>query len=300
MEKPDSTIADREYLAGDDLGKLGFLLDSSSFFYRRHPHQGLRSHIFEILSAKDVDTESVGQMDPDLGIRLYPRARPRYMLRILRKRFTALDDVLEEVRLYKLILHYLGPDFIALSTECIVECQGEEKAKIMLCGVQEYVSGVKISPWNLTGRHPLATCFETTCRTRGELADRVARATGSVAIFINRIRRMIAEVGYIPDIAGNGNLIVTPSGKIKIVDINNVVPVRFDESIFLDDRGYPACDKAIEALSLFERKIVGSTKFLPDGLYQHFLAPERVDKVNRVAEQFHQKFRDPGSWQSPA
>ncbi len=86
---------------------------------------------------------------------------------------------------------------------------------------------------------------------------------------------MISEAGHIPDLAGAGNLIITTSGGIRLVDINNISGVSLDPSIHLDEKGYPVCDKSIEALSLIEEKILGRQVDMEADIYKWFLDPER-------------------------
>ena len=100
---------------------------------------------------------------------------------------------------------------------------------------------------------------------------------------------MIAEVRHVPDLAGAGNLVVTKAGQIKLVDINNISAVVFDADILLDDKGYPVCDKSIEALALLEQKITGQAVDPREALYRFFLAPERRRRVTRQEEAFYRR-----------
>ncbi|MDL1960036.1 MAG: hypothetical protein LWW99_11905, partial [Deltaproteobacteria bacterium] len=96
---------------------------------------------------------------------------------------------------------------------------------------------------------------------------------------------------------GAGNLILTRSGNIKLVDINNVSRVSFDSIISLDDRGYPICDKSIEALSLIEQKLLGRFLLRTDPIYDTFLDPERVKEVRALDEEFQLSMAPAMSWQ---
>ena len=95
---------------------------------------------------------------------------------------------------------------------------------------------------------------------------------------------MILQTNRVPDLAGVGNLILTRSGNIKLVDINNISRVSFDRTIPLDDRGYPVCDKSIEALSLLERKLTGRSLDGRDIIYNTFLDPERMKDVKEIVK----------------
>jgi hypothetical protein len=97
---------------------------------------------------------------------------------------------------------------------------------------------------------------------------------------------MIVETQHVPDLAGLGNLIVAPTGSIKLVDINNVSPVIFRRQIDLDDRGYPVCDKSIEALSLLEQGLLGGFSRHEDPIYRIFLVPERMREVEILVKGF--------------
>ncbi len=99
---------------------------------------------------------------------------------------------------------------------------------------------------------------------------------------------MITRTGYIPDLAGIGNLILTRAGDLKLVDINNIVEIKLNDTILLDDRGYPSCDVSIEVLSILERDIL--QKKIPikdDPLYCFFLSPERRKKVFAIEKEFY-------------
>jgi len=91
--------------------------------------------------------------------------------------------------------------------------------------------------------------------------------------FVLRLKGLISEAGYVPDLAGSGNLILTAAGLIKLVDINNVSRVSFDSSIPLDDRGYPVCDKSVEALSMLEKNLAGRPLDPEDKIYKVFSGP---------------------------
>ena len=244
----------------------------------------MRSHIFEVLGAQDLVKETEGEIVD--GIRWYPRAVPRYMLRILRTRFTSLEQTLDEIKRYTVVLKYLGPELIAISTEFIVEYTGSGKNEIVLCGLQEYVNGAILDPWGLVGENPLDTFYLSRFPDDEPNSARSAKAIESVATFVRQMRKMITESGYITDLAGNGNLIMTRSGQMKLVDINNIIKVSKDDVILLDDKGYPSCDKSIEVLSILETKILKKTDLSGDPLYGHFLSAGRKKKVRNLEKKF--------------
>ena len=97
---------------------------------------------------------------------------------------------------------------------------------------------------------------------------------------------MIVDGGHIPDLAGNGNLILTKAGKIKLVDINNILRLDQYASILIDDKGYPTCDKSVEVLLILEEKILKNKAVYKDPLYSCFLAADRKRKVKKIEEQF--------------
>ena len=101
---------------------------------------------------------------------------------------------------------------------------------------------------------------------------------------------MITHAGYIPDLAGVGNLIITSNGEVCLVDINNISPVYNDSTIPLDEKGYPVCDKSIEAISLIEEKIVGRPINMEEKLYQQFLTSQRKRMVKEKVELFSKEF----------
>lgn len=153
-------IRNQPFLTAAEVKALNFIKDTPDVCFRRHHRHGLRSHIFEMLSSDDVAKEAAGEMVD--GTRWFPRAVPRRILRILRGRFDSLDQVLEEIRKYALILKYLRPEFIAVSQEFIVEYTVAGKGEILLCGLQEYVVGAVLDPWTLLDDG----CLDVFYRTR--------------------------------------------------------------------------------------------------------------------------------------
>jgi len=271
---------------GENVRRLNFINESPSHHFRRHFRQGLRSHIFEVLDAEDVLKETQGEIRG--GTRWFPRAVPKQMLRILRTRFASLDQVLDEVNKYSMILKFLGPELMAVSQEFIVEHQGGDGPEILLCGLQEYVKGEVLDPWNLQGDRPLDNFFQM--HFPGEICAKewVTKALESISTFVGQTKNMIADEGYIPDLAGNGNLLITAQGDLKLVDINNIIEAHCNDDIFLDDRNYPSCDKSVEVLAILEQKILKNNKFLDDCLYRHFFTLERRERVRQLEETFYQ------------
>lgn len=283
MMKPRD-IRDQAYLSGDEVSQLNFIKDSKRYLFRKYYRSGLRSHIFEVLLAGDVKKETEGDIRD--GIRVFPRAKPQKMFRIFRNRFNSKEAIFYEIKRYKILLNYLGSDFIALSEEFIADYRGTGTSRIVLCGLQEYVPGEILDPFRLMGKDSLHTLLGS--MSHGiDLGSRVKIAERSVESFVKRIRRLMENTGYIPDLAGVGNLILTPGGGIKLVDINNIVDIRLDNTIHLDDKGYPACDVSIQVLSILEQELLGRNIIDKDPLYQRFLTPERQEKVKKIEQQFY-------------
>jgi hypothetical protein len=283
-------IRDKPAIRHEDVVGLNFIRTGGPFVFRRHFRHGLRSHIMEILKSADVEAENAGIVVA--GNRRFPRARPTHMLRIFRTRLQTLESALAEIERVKAVTAYLGSDFIARSSEFLVDYHGPEGTAIMLCGFQRYIEGEMLDPWSLLDRSRLLPSLYTSLYAPSEHSDDHRRAWIEAtrlegARFIEAAKRMIAEVGHIPDLAGAGNLLVTKAGRIKLVDINNITPVVFDDQIHLDDKGYPVCDKSIEALSLMEQKVIGRPADTGEALYRFFLDPERRRQVRRQEEAFY-------------
>ena len=282
-----STVKDilsKPSLTGEEVRQVNFLCDNSALHFRKYHRQGLRSHIFEVLHVDDIIKETIGEMVH--GIRRFPKAEPKYVLRILRTRFQSVHAVFSEIEKYARLLHYFGPDFIAQSTEFIVEYTGSGKSEIVLCGLQEFVEGANLDPWSLFGSDPLDTLRRSRFSGNAPKRNWLSIAQKSITTFVQNTRKMIAETSYIPDLAGNGNLILTKSGKMKLVDINNILTLHQTDVISLDDKGYPACDKSIEVLYLLEQKIIKSKNLATDPLYDHFLSADRIRRVKAYEKQF--------------
>ena len=217
------------------------------------------------------------------------------MFRVFRAKFETFEEAWAEVERVKIVSEYLAPEFMAHSYECIVEYHGPHGSELMLCGFQEYIEGDIIDLWTILDAESLLPVIYKTMRDRGvamplSSAEWVADAREKGSQLIGRLKRMITHSGHIPDLAGVGNLIITPNGEICLVDINNISTVYSDSTIPLDEKGYPACDKSVEALSLIEQKIVGQPIDMEEKLYKQFLTSQRKNLAQEKAELFSEKF----------
>lgn len=283
-------IRDRPRLEHLDIIELNFIRDQGEFLFRRHYRMGLRSHIMEVLRPADVAKEKNGVINDDL--RWFPKADPLKVLRIFRTRFDNLKDAQGELGRVKIVERYLGPEHIAKSDEFLVDYALQGRYEPLLCGLQEYVDGEILDPWGRLDRDYLTFLFRRFDARGGEdlpgavetwernIRKRAERALG-------RIREMITRASLVPDLAGVGNLLLTRTGNIKLVDINNISEVSFEPAIPLDDRGYPVCDKSIEALSLLEQKLLGRPVDRSAPIYQTFLDPGRMKEVRSIEREFH-------------
>ena len=280
-------IRQRPHLSGDEVKALNFISGSDKFIFRKHYRSGLRSHIFEILHAKDVTLESEGCiMD---GIRSFPRARPVKMLRILRNRFSNKAEVFREIEKYRILLKWLGPELIAGSEEFMVHYTGTGTPEILLCGLQEYISGTVIDPWRMAtigGIEEIISVFDLTPEAEVKV---LKTARQHFIRLVKSVRQMIHKTGFIPDLAGNGNLMVTASGNVKLVDINNIVEMEPMSEILIDDKGYPSCDVSVQVLAMLETSVLKKAPNENDSLYRIFLAEDRVRKVKALERTFYKE-----------
>lgn len=283
-------IRDKQYITHEDVVGLNFIKTDGPLVFRRHYRQGLRSHVLEILRPADLDRERTGTVVD--GNRWFPKAKPIKIFRLFRTRLNTLEIALKEIGRVKLVEKYLAPDYMACSDEFIVDYASPEGPALMLCGLQGYVEGEILDPWSILEGAPFrADLYD---RMRDKLASDfrspsqwIEGLQKETAIFIKKIKAMASETGHIPDLAGVGNLMVVRSGRIKLVDINNISPVNADRKIALDDRGYPVCDKSIEALSHLEQKILGRSVDTRETIYHDFLAPERLAAVKIREKRFY-------------
>jgi hypothetical protein len=283
-------VREKTSLNHQEVVGLNFVKDSGSYFYRRHYKQGLRSHVMEVLRRDDVNRERTGVVIE--GVRWFPKAKPIKMLRIFRTKFKGLDQALEEVNRVKIIEKYLAPDHVATSDEFLVDYVLDGKRDFILCGLQEAVAGEILDPWSPITKEHLAELFSRMSRESTETGDRgtgrlIQRAQKRVHKFIEGVKGMILEANHVPDLAGVGNLLLTPEGEVKLVDINNISRVSFGPNISIDDKGYPVCDKSIQALALLEQKILAKAINKEDAVYKTFLDAQRMRRVKVLEDKFH-------------
>ncbi len=282
-------IRDRAHLSGEEVKKLNFIHNSDTYVFRKHYRSGLRSHIFEVIFASDLDKEIHGEMKH--GIRIFPRAEPVKMFRILRQRFDDYDGIFREIKKYNLLLKWLGSDFIATSEEFIADYRETGRSQIVLCGLQEFVKGDILDPWRLFNKQCLNDIFKTRGCDGIETDECVETIHSSIQSFVKRIREMINRTGFIPDLAGLGNLIITPDGRLKLVDINNIVRINMDDIIRIDDKGYPSCDVSIQVLAILEQVVLDKDIKADDPFYGIFLTPDRKQTVKDLERAFYKKIK---------
>ena len=287
-------IRDKAHISHEDIIQLNFIRKPGAYVFRKYHKQGLRSQIMEMLDPDDVIKQNRGEIIN--GILSFPWAMPLKMLRIFRTRFDSLPDVFEEIRKFKIIGKYLPSDSYAKSEEFIVDYMWNGNRDFILCGLQEYVAGKILDPWETTGINQLDIFFSGISvngrNTPGMTTDQlVTKFRKKVEKFIKSVKKMILEAKYVPDFAGLENLLVTPEGDIKLVDINNVSRVSFGPDIRLDDKGYPVCDKSIEVISILEQKLLDKPIDKNETLYKIFLDPLRMKDVSNLEEKFHRSLK---------
>jgi hypothetical protein len=287
-------IRDKSHISHEDIIELNFIRKPGTYVFRKYHKQGLRSQIMEMLYPDDVIKQNRGEIIN--GILFFPWAMPLKMFRIFRSRFDSLTDVFEEVRKVKLIEKYLPSDSYAKSEEFIVDYIWNGNRDFILCGLQEYVVGEILNPWETIGINQLENLFAGISvnrrNTLGMTTEQlVTRFQKRVENFIKSVKKMILEANYVPDFAGVENLLVTPGGNIKLVDINNISRVSFGPDISLDDKEYPVCDKSIEAISILEQKLLDRPIDKTETLYKIFLDPQRMKDVRKLEEKFHRSLK---------
>ena len=283
-------VRDQSSLGSSDILRLNFIRTPGTYRYRRHYRCGLRSHIVEVLDREELEKERTGVRRN--GVMTYPRAKPLKMLRIFRTRFRGKEQAREEIRRVKKIERYLAPDFMAMSEEFLVTYTGCGDPDFLLCGLQQYVEGEALDPWRGLDGPQLEVLFARMGSPQEPgRRDRYKAWIGTLRknakCFVRRLQQMILREGLVPDLAGVGNLLITHEGDIKLVDINNISTVSFDADVHLDDRGYPVCDKSIEALSLLDQNFLGDSGESGAFIYRIFLDPERMKKVKAAEVAFH-------------
>ncbi len=294
-------IRDKQRLSHSDIMSLNFIRKPARFVFRRHYRAGLRSHIMAVLRPEDVKRENEG-IEKD-GVTWFPKAKPLKMLRVFRTRFDRLEDAITELERVKVVEKYLAPEFMARSNEFLVDYRIQGKYETLLCGLQEYVEGEILDPWGTLDQQTLRALLgrmsgfdESQGRSENdEIDDWVEMMRQKAGKALGQIRKMIREARLIPDLAGVGNLLLTPSGGIRLVDINNISQVSCEGGIFCDDKGYPVCDKSVEALSLLERKLLGDSLGSADPLLGAFLDSARMRKAKMLEKAFHQSEGSGGS-----
>jgi len=296
-------IRDKLSLSHDDVLDLNFIRKPGSYVYRRHYRMGLRSHIMELLSPEDLGKENHGVVVE--GLKTFPKAKPIKMLRIFRTKFASLTDARQELSRVKIVEAYLAPAHMARSDEFLVSYLVGGKVELLLCGVQEYVEGETLDPWAALNEDHLLSFYKRMGLEGRESPEKTAaqwirKVREKADHFLGRLRAMVMEAGHVPDLAGVGNLLLTAGGEIKLVDINNISTVHFDTRIALDDRGYPVCDKSIQALFHMEQKLLGRPFNSHDVIRKTFLDPGRVRDVKEAVERFHLSVEPPVDPSLPA
>jgi hypothetical protein len=288
-------IRDKSCIRHEDVVSLNFIMDTDDYVFRRYHLNGLRSHIMEVLASKEVEKENHG-VYVDAILR-FPIAKPIKMLRIFRKRFSGVEEILDEIRRFQIVEQYLTSLHLAMSEEFIVDYRFGKKQDILLCGLQEFVEGECLDPWSLQKTNYLENLSDKLMERTGEgrelsKSDLLLRIEKNAESFVTRMKKMIREGCYVPDLAGNCNILVTCEGYVKLVDINNISYISSDGCILMDDFNYPVCDKSIEALSLIELNLLGHKIEKNDPVYKSSLNPERLREVNRLAIQFYHRKND--------
>jgi hypothetical protein len=282
----DEDIRAKAYLTHADVLSLNFVKDSGRYVYRRHFRNGLRSHIMEVLDAGQVRQETRGKVVA--GVRLYPKAVPLKMLRIFRTHLGSIDQALNEIVKLRVIETFLTRDQFAGSSEFIVDYRSPAGPDMLLCGLQEFVQGRKLDPWRLKSGGIFQIYPDKDSRAQAVFTDQLRE---SAQCFVAGVKAMILKAGYIPDIAGQRNLLVTRRGRIRLVDINNVSRVRYNDDIFIDDKGYPVCDKSVEALALIDRHLCDGRNCSGHFLFEMFLDPDRMRAVAALDAAFHRSLK---------
>lgn len=283
-------IRHKSLVTHDDVTALNFIRRSVPYVFRQYHKQGLRSHIMEVLNPDDVLKQTQGTVID--GTRFFPWTDPLKMLRIFRTKFDTFDEAFDEIRKLRIVETYLPEDSYAKSLEFIVDYIRNDTRDIILCGLQEYVDGEVLNPWELAEENLVADLFSRMKVGSGHAPEmttdqRIQRFQKKTKAFIDGAKKMILETGYVPDFAGVANLLVTAQGDIKLVDINNISRISFGPDIVLDDKGYPVCDKSIEAMWMLEKGLLDAPVDDTDPLYQRFLDPQRVKAVKYFEEKFH-------------
>lgn len=275
-------IRDIKHATPEEITDLNFLHLTDQYVLRRHNYQGLRSHVFQILKTDDVRKANEGVIKE--GIKKYPQATPLNILRIMRKKFKSLDDVLAEIRKYKLIEKYFDADSYAKSQEIVVDYNHGGKNKVMLIGIQDYVEGFRLNPWStIIGLHIVDFLKISGIKNIDETVSQIRK---NVADFVQLLKDFILKTRHIPDLAGIGNIMLKRDGTIVLVDINNISEVSFSDHIYVDDFGYPIVDRSIEAIFCLDKFSMPDEYDRNCFLYQEFLSNRRCKKVDAIEKDF--------------
>ena len=281
-------IRNKPTLSHEDILGLNFIKQPSRYFFRNHYREGLRSRLMQALKLSDIALETRGVMQQ--GIRMFPVARPVAMLRLFKTAFFSPADVRKEIDHYKILQKWLPECHYAPSSEFMVDYIRRSEKCILLCGLQAYVHGEAIDPWHENALLKIQNMM--TNSQEGGLETALKHLTS----FVDCIKNMIMKTGAIPDLAGVGNLIMTPSGMVKLVDINNISKLSMDHHIPIDNKRYPVSDKSIQALFQMETRILGRSRDAADTLYRFFLEPRRVKDVKDLEIAFHQETAHSGNY----
>jgi hypothetical protein len=295
-------IRDLGTITHEDVLELNFIRKPSPFYFRGHFREGLRSRIIQVLDPDDVRAETRGRIHDN--IRHYPLARPLKMLRIFRQPISALKDITDEIVNYQIVQKYLPAAFYAASSEFLVEYQKPDKREIVLCGLQKYVEGEALDPWNPEILQSIRAYYRTCAAHDQEgpesFSDRKIHILQQHTLaFIKYLKKMARIAHRLPDLAGVGNILFTASATIHLVDINNISKISPGDDIPIDDKGYPACDKSIEALSLLETGVLGHPVDMQEDLYAFFLNPERMQRVKEVEKEFKSRINSRSNYRQP-
>ncbi len=283
-------IREKSYISHEDIIDLNFIRKPGTYVFRKYYKQGLRSQIMEVLDPIDFQKQTKGESIN--GILCFPWATPLKMLRIFRTTFNSLKEAFQEIEKLKIVEKYLPSDSYAKSIEFIVDYIRHGKRDFILCGLQDYVAGEVLNPWDLIHINHLADLF-TSFRFNGKNHSTMTTEQFILTVqknaekFIDSVKIMILETEYVPDLAGVENLLLTARGEIKLVDINNISKVSFGPEIRIDDKGYPVSDKSIEAISILEEKLLDRPIDMTETLYRTFLTPQRMKDVQDLEDKFH-------------
>ena len=283
-------IRNKPTLSHEDIVALNFIKHPSRYFFRNHFREGLRSRLIQVLKPSDIALETSGVVQH--GIRMFPIAQPIVMLRIFKNKFSSRRAVQKEIDDYKILQQWLSKSHYAVSSEFMVDYTRGRKKSILLCGLQEYVRGEAVDPWHENALMKIEGIM------KGAHDGALNTALENLASFVNCIKNLIMKTGAIPDLAGVGNVIITPLGIVKLVDINNVSRLTMDHHIPIDDKGYPVSDKSIQALFQIETQILGRSRDAVDTLYRFFLDQQRMKEVRELETSFHQVTAHSGNYPS--